>query len=69
MRNLPIGATVIHKYSPDGDKIIDSVSYPTADGKHTNVKYEYTCDGDRVPKTGHTIEGDHYFPNSISDWI
>ena len=60
---------IIHfEFSPDGDRIVDSVTYPTIDGKIQNVKYEYTLDGDRVPVTGHTIDGDHHFPNSLHSW-
>jgi hypothetical protein len=65
MRNFPSGCIPSYEFSPDGDKIIQSITYPTIDGKVKTVGYEYTLDGDRVPKTGRTIAGDHYFPNSI----
>ncbi len=66
--NLPYGATVSTKMTVDGDRVIDTVSYPTVSGKTASVRYHLTPDGDRVPETGHTLDGDHHFPGEIYDY-
>lgn len=61
--NLPSGANVQYKTTIDGDKIIDSVSYPTNKGGFQTVKFKTTMDGDRIPETGYTLDGDFNYPN------
>ena len=65
LRNLPEGAVVNYRGNLDGDLIIDTIEYPTIDGKKSTVGFHYTLDGDLVPNTGHTIDGDWNFPNQL----
>jgi len=62
-RQLPEGGTLKTAFSPDGDIIPVSVSYPTVDGGQKEVAMKWTSDGDLIPETGYTMDGDFNFPN------
>lgn len=61
--NLPQSAIITTKMNCDGDTMIDSVSYPTQNGKTQTVKFKTTIDGDHIPETGYTMDGDFNYPN------
>lgn len=61
--NFPENAIIKTKINYDGDTIIDSVSYSTKNGKTQTVKFKTTIDGDRIPETGYTLDGDFHYPN------
>lgn len=66
-RQLPNGGVPVYSHTLDNDRIIDSVKYPTSSGEEKTVKFVWTIDGDRVPETGHTIDGDFYYPGEKWD--
>lgn len=53
--------------SVDGDTIIDSVTYTTQKNTRQTVKFERSLDGDMLPVTGFTLDGDYHFPNAKMD--
>lgn len=59
----PTGSKVTTKKTLDGDDIIDSVMYKTNKGEDRTVKFVYSLDGDRIPETGFTLDGDFNFPD------
>lgn len=66
--DLPSDSTVQYKTTLDGDKVIDSVTYPTYKGGSQTVKFKTTMDGDRIPETGYTLDGDFNYPNKRYDY-
>ncbi len=64
----PTESKVITKKTADGDNIIDSVTYKTNKGEDRTVKFVYSLDGDRIPETGFTLDGDFNFPNQRYDF-
>lgn len=64
---LPRDSVLVTRTTEDGDKIPVSVSYPTDSGGHRNVRFHQTPDGDYIPETGHTLDGDFYYPDQKLD--
>ncbi len=60
---LPDKAQVKYELTADGDRVPVSVTYNDACGKDRTVKMVRTLDGDFIPETGHTLDGDFHFPN------
>ena len=69
-KQLPDDATVEYSgYNFDGDRTPLSVSYNTNSGKRATVGVTLTPDGDYIPKTGYTQDGDFNLPNKKIDWF
>lgn len=60
--NMPSGGVRSYIITEDGDRIINSVTYPTVTGKTKQVKFERGIDGDMIPETGFTLDGDYHWP-------
>lgn len=63
----PTESKINLKTTVDGDTIVDSVTYQTNKGKEKTVGFVYSLDGDRIPETGFTLDGDFYFPDQKYD--
>ena len=61
--DLPEGGTLKTRFSIDGDVIPESVTYDTASGQKKTVKMVMTPDGDYIPETGYTMDGDFNWPD------
>lgn len=66
-RRLPSGGVCSYRFTEDGDKIIDAVTYPTVKGGQATVKFERGIDGDMTPTTGFTMDGDYDWPGQQYD--
>lgn len=66
---LPFGAVVETEYTLDGDPIPTAVSYPGQDGVQRKVKMQWSLDGDLIPETGYTADGDFSFPGQKLDVV
>ena len=64
---LPSGGVCGYRYTPDGDKVIDTVTYPTTSGGKATIKFECGIDGDMTPTTGFTADGDFHWPGEQYD--
>jgi len=64
---LPADAEVKYGRTWDGDRFPLSVSYNTEAGPRATVKMNQTADGDYIPATGRTSEGDFNLPGKKWD--
>ena len=62
--NFPEKSVIHTKNTYDGDKVIESVTYPNNKNKTEKVKFETNMDGERVPKVSRSIDGDYKYPNA-----
>lgn len=61
--NVPLGAAVETAFTADGDIIPKSVTYKDMNGQDKKVAMQMTPDGDYIPETGYTLDGDFNWPN------
>lgn len=69
-KRLPEDADVAYSgYNYDGDREPLSVTYNTNAGPRRTVAVKRTQDGDFIPETGHTPDGDFHFPDRKRNWL
>jgi hypothetical protein len=69
-KQLPEDATIEYSgYNYDGDRAPLSVTYNTNAGPRRTVKVKQTQDGDYIPETGYTPDGDFHLPDKKINWL
>jgi hypothetical protein len=66
-KQLPTQGEVQYGHTRDGDIIPVSVTYPRETGGYAKVAFKKTADGDYIPETGYTPDGDFNYPGQRWD--